>query len=320
MMDSPAPPAGFHAAVQRVLACPDPVFFVGTHKNSGKTTAFLRFAQALREEDATPVLFSLGRDGEARDQFFGHEKPTVRVEPGWWLVTREDALGNVPCTLVVPLAARVDGRPLGLFQARACGEVELWGPPAASDLRAMLDAVAALPCPDGRRRILLVDGALDRQAALHHGPAAMVLCCKAGAFSGPAALRAHLALRRRLFDAPRAVAPLPGVHVADGLGERPPVADGVVVDGPLTQSLATDLLRDDATGPVVIASPLHVFTTTPVLERLLPRLFLLDAPDWLGTAIHPAACGGASPPPSAVMTEARAALGPGHPLFDVLAE
>lgn len=311
--------AGFTAAVQRVLACPDPVFFVGTHKNSGKTTAFLRFAQTLREEGATPVLFSLGRDGEARDQLFGHEKPAVRVEPGWRFVTHEAALGDVPCTLVFALAARVDGRPLGLFQARACGDVELWGPPAASELRATLVAVALIPTTDGRRPRLLVDGALDRQAALVHGPAAMVLCCKAGAFSSPAALRAHLTLRRRLFDAPRADGPLPRLHVSDGLRDLPPEVDGVVVDGPLTQTLATDLLRS-ATGPVVITSPMHVFAAAPVLERLLPRLVLLDAPDWLGTAINPAIAGGASPSPSQVMAEARAALGPDHPLFDVLSD
>ncbi len=318
MNDLPAK-AGFASAVRRVLACPDPVFFVGTHKNSGKTTTFLRFAQALREAGATPVLFSLGRDGEARDQFFGHEKPVVRVEPGWWFVTHEAALGDVPCALVAALPAQVDGRPLGLFEARACGDVELWGPPAASELRATLDAVAGIPAPEGQRRILMVDGALDRQAALHHGPAAMVLCCKAGAFSGPAALGSHLALRRRLFDAPRATPPLPRAHVSDGQGEPPTTGEGVVVDGPLTQSLALDLLREDAAGPVVVSSPMHVFVAAPVLERLLPRLSLLSAPDWLGTALNPAAGSGASHSPATLLAEARAALGPDHPLFDPLA-
>jgi hypothetical protein len=65
---------------------------------------------------------------------------------------------------------------------------------------------------------------------------------------------------------------------------------------------------------------MHVFASAPVLERLLPRLVLLSAPAWLATAVNPVAAGGASFSPARFMDEARAALGPCHPLFDSLAE
>jgi len=314
----PGAGAGFEAALERVHACTTPVFFVGTHKNSGKTTAFLRFARALRERDVPLILCSLGRDGEARDQLFGHEKPLVRVEPGWRFVTHGAALADVPCDLVAPLPAVVDGRTLGLFEARACGEIELWGPPAASALRRVLDACTGF-LVGGRAPTLLVDGALDRRAALYHGPSGMILCCKGGAFAGPAALSAHLALRRRLFDAPRLQGPAPPVRVADSAGDLPEGLDAVVVDGPLTQSLATDLLAlGHPLRRIVVTSPLHVFAEASTLSRLVDRLVVMDAPAWLGTAVNPAGAGGAAPDPAALLAGARAALGQDHPLFDVL--
>ena len=310
----------FTLTVSRIRDLADPVFFVGSHKNSGKTTTFLRVAQALAAEGVPLILCSLGRDGEAQDQFFGHEKPAVRVEPGVRFVTREDATADVPCALVAPLGAFVDGRQLGLFEAKACGDVELWGPPAAADLRRTLDACAGFAV-NGRRPTLLVDGALDRQAALYHGPAGMVLCCKAGAFLSPPAFGAWLASRRRLFDAPVLEGPEPLVRLTDG----EPLPDGValtevLVDGPLSQTLAGDLLARDGLRRIVVTSPMHVFVDLATQDRLAPKLAVLTTPRWLGTSINPAAAGGAAPDPRRLLAEARRALGEGHPVFDPLAD
>ncbi|MBU1411561.1 hypothetical protein KKC22_08595 [Myxococcota bacterium] len=305
--------------LDRIRNCTDPVFFVGTHKNSGKTTAFMRIAQALREENVPLILCSIGRDGEALDQFFGHRKPPVRVEPGWRFVTAGAATADVPCELISPLPAFVDGRQLGLFEARACGDVELWGPPVAADLRRTLDACARFEL-DGRRPVLLVDGALDRQAALYHGPAGMILCCKAGAFPSPDAFGAWLAARRRLFLAPLHLGSLPTTRLTDG-DDLPQslTPDEVLVDGPLSQTLAMDLLaRGDSLVRIVVTSPMHVFVDHATLDRLVPKLALLSAPDWFATAINPAPNGGAAPDPGPTLAAARRALGPDHPVFDVL--
>jgi hypothetical protein len=312
--------SAFVRALERVRACADPVFFVGTHKNSGKTTAFMRLAQTLHAEGDPVILCSLGRDGEARDQLFGHEKPPVRVEPGWRFVTHEAALADVPCALVAPLPAWVDGRQLGLFEARAVGDVELWGPPVAADLRRILDACARFEV-DGRRPAILVDGALDRQAALYQGPAGMVLCCKAGAFPSPELFCAWLASRRRLFLAPLHEGPLPSWRVTDGHARlRDAALREVLVEGPLSQALAAELVAcGDALARIVVASPMHLFVDTPTQDRLAPRLALLSRPDWFATAINPAPAGGAAPEPARVLALARHALGDDHPVFDALA-
>ncbi len=304
--------------LDRIRTFPDPVFFVGSHKNSGKTTALMRFAQALAEEGSPMILSSIGRDGEAVDQLFGHRKPPVRVEPGWRFVTTGVATAEVPCELVAPLPAFVDGRQLGLFEARACGDVELWGPPAAAELRRTLEACARFEV-GGRRPVLLVDGALDRQAALYHGPAGMILCCKAGAFPGPEAFGAWLAARRRLFLSPLHLGAPPATRLfeAGDLPESVPAGE-VLVDGPLTQTLAEALVaRGDAVAEIVVASPMHVFVDHATLNRLAPKLALLSAPDWFATVVNPAPDGSATDP-DRTMAAARHALGPRHPVLDVL--
>ncbi len=305
-------PPGFDEALRRIAVSPFPVFFVGSHKNSGKTTAFMRTAHSLHERGKALVLASLGRDGEARDQFFGHEKPLVSLAPGMRFITILPATPDVAARLVAPLPGFVDGRQLGLFEAVSCGNCELWGPPSAAELRRVLDAAHAFLPENG---ILLVDGALDRQAALYQGECALVLCCKA-VTPNPLAFGIHLSARRALLEAPLAAPDaLPCIEVRDAtdFGALPPDAE-VSVDGPLTQAMAEGLLAASVKR-VVVESPMHVFCQPETIQRLAGLLQVRSRPHWLATAVNPA---GSPLPPHKILEQARNVLAADHPVFDAL--
>jgi len=299
---------GFEEALARIADSRLPVFFTGSHKNSGKTTTFTRIAHELHGRGRDLVLVSLGRDGEARDQFYGHEKPPVSLMPGMRFVTVLPTAPDVAARLLLPLPGFVDGRQLGLFEAISCGETELWGPPAAAELRRVVDAVQ----PYG---LTLVDGALDRQAALYQGESAMVLCCRSDS-PNPAALALYLSSRRALFDAP--ITSADDLPVLDSIEELDPAgADigGVIIAGPLTQTMA-EILLSSGIRRIVVKSPMHVFCDPKTALRLAPVLQVLTRPLWLATAVNPAGSGAM---PADLLALAQKALGGHHPVFDPLA-
>lgn len=297
---------GFHEALERIVASTVPVFFVGSHKNSGKTTALMRVAHALHARAHKMVLVSIGRDGEMQDQFFGHKKPPVSVMPGMRFVTPVPSI-HTAARLLLTLPGFVEGRQLGLFEALTCGEVELWGPPSATELRRVINAVLSFG-------LTLVDGALDRQAALYQGDCRLVLCCKAVS-PNPAAFGLYLSARRALFEVPLvADDDLPEKVISGILAFESGVKE-VRIDGPLTQTMAQSLLAAGV-GRVVVESPMHVFCDLPTVLRIAPVLQVRMRPVWVATAVNPAQ---SCLSPRELWVSARQALGVNHPIFDALA-
>jgi hypothetical protein len=139
------------------------VAVVGLAKNTGKTETLAALLRELEEAGATVGVTSVGRDGEARDVIDPHiAKPRVRLWAGS-VVASADALlraSGVAYELLEDTGVRT---PLGrvlIARLRGEGTVEIAGPSAAGDVRAVADAMLARGA-----ELVLVDGAIDRRAA-----------------------------------------------------------------------------------------------------------------------------------------------------------
>jgi hypothetical protein len=141
---------------------------VGLAKNTGKTVALTALLRELTEEGRRVGVTSVGRDGEERDVIDARiEKPRIRLPAGAIVATTDTLLraSAIPHELLedpgmrTPLGrvliARVISSPPG-----AAGEIEIAGPSAAQDVRAVSDAMLA----HGAEQVL-IDGAVDRRAA-----------------------------------------------------------------------------------------------------------------------------------------------------------
>jgi hypothetical protein len=139
------------------------VAVVGLAKNTGKTETLAALLRELEDRGRVVGVTSVGRDGEARDVIDRRiEKPRVRLCAGS-LVASADALLRASGIRYELLADTRVRTPLGtvlLARVLAEGTVEVAGPSAASDVRAVADAMLA----QGAQSVL-VDGAIDRRAA-----------------------------------------------------------------------------------------------------------------------------------------------------------
>jgi hypothetical protein len=142
---------------------------VGLAKNTGKTEAL---GALLRELASSPEgqargrrvgVTSVGRDGEQHDVIDERiEKPRILL-PGGSLVATTDTLlrtSGLPHDRLEQTGVRT---PLGevlIARLRGAGAIEIAGPSAAADVRAVSDAMLAA----GAEQVL-IDGAVDRRAA-----------------------------------------------------------------------------------------------------------------------------------------------------------
>jgi hypothetical protein len=136
---------------------------VGLAKNTGKTEALAALLRELQEAGRRVGVTSVGRDGEGHDVIDARiEKPRV-VLPGGSLVATTDGLlraSGLPYDLLEDPGVRT---PLGrvlIVRLRGAGAIEIAGPSAAANVRAVSDAMLAA----GAEQVL-IDGAIDRRAA-----------------------------------------------------------------------------------------------------------------------------------------------------------
>jgi hypothetical protein len=136
---------------------------VGLAKNTGKTETLAALLRELHEEGRRVGVTSVGRDGEERDVIDSRiEKPRVRLSAGSLVATTDGLLSasGIPHTLLESTAVRT---PLGrvlIASLREPGIIEVAGPSAAEDVRAVSDAMLG----HGAEQVL-IDGAIDRRAA-----------------------------------------------------------------------------------------------------------------------------------------------------------
>lgn len=209
---------------------------VGTSKNAGKSVVVAALADALGVAGVAFGICSIGRDGEALDAVDGGAKPRFRLRPGAAFATARTLFPRSPAAEV--LAETGERSALGsivLGRVRAAGEVELAGPPRAAAMRRVGRALSE------RCAFVLVDGAVDRIAALAGGDEALVVAV------GTAAP----ALGRALDEVEALVARL-------RLPAPDPAGETLAIAGALTASRANELVRAGERRQIVVDDPTHV--------------------------------------------------------------
>ncbi len=136
---------------------------VGLAKNTGKTETLAALLRELEARGTRVGVTSVGRDGEERDVIDARiAKPRVRLAAGSLVATTDSLLRA--SAIAHELLEQTDVRtPLGrvlIARLRAPGAIEVAGPSAAADVRAVSDAMLA----SGAEQVL-IDGAVDRRAA-----------------------------------------------------------------------------------------------------------------------------------------------------------
>jgi hypothetical protein len=136
---------------------------VGLAKNTGKTETL---AAILREHAAADRLIgvtSIGRDGEEHDVIDARiDKPRVQLQRGSLVATTGALLrsSGLAHERLVRTGVRTPLGEVVLARLSQAGTVEVAGPSAATDVRAVGDAMLEL----GAEQVL-IDGAIDRRAA-----------------------------------------------------------------------------------------------------------------------------------------------------------
>ena len=136
---------------------------VGLAKNTGKTETLAAILRELAEQDTRVGVTSIGRDGEEHDVIDARiEKPRIVLQAGS-LVASTDALLRASGLAHERLAQTGVRTPLGevvIARLAERGAVEVAGPSAAEDLRAVSEAMLGY----GAEQVL-IDGSIDRRAA-----------------------------------------------------------------------------------------------------------------------------------------------------------
>ena len=223
---------------------------VGTAKNAGKTTAFNALRAVARRRGTPVAVTSIGRDGEPSDALDSEPKPRVRLTAGTLVALPAGLLPRSPALEILGTGAESAlGR---IVFARVVLPVtcEIAGPPAARAMRATIDRLRALG--DG---VVLVDGAIDRVAALAGGDDAVIVAT--GAASGATVARAAAVAADTV-----ARLTLPAL---DPARERARV---VHVAGALDTRDAEDLLADARGATVVVEDPTRIAVRGALFAKL----------------------------------------------------
>jgi hypothetical protein len=153
------------------------LFVVGTGKNVGKTVAMRAIADAAAARGLQLGMTSIGRDGEAVDSTDALAKPRLFLRPGTILATARNLLPSHPASELIDFTPWATAAGSVLFARVQQGAYyELAGPATAAGVRSCVRRFASLGCEQ-----ILVDGALDRVAALAGGDDAVIISIGASA-------------------------------------------------------------------------------------------------------------------------------------------
>lgn len=227
------------------------VVVVGTGKNVGKTVTMRAMYEASCARGMHVGLTSIGRDGEASDIGDARAKPRLFLRPGTVVATARDVLPVSPASEVLALSRqRTAAGLLAYVRVRSHAYYELVGPPTAASLRAAIDEMLRFA------PYAIVDGAIDRLAALAGGNDAVVVAC--GAAASPT-------LEDAVEDVRALVARL-GVPRCD------PTQPLRWIEGALTPSRAAMLIAEGEPRQVVVSDPTQIMLTGRAATSALARL------------------------------------------------
>ncbi|HEY1866956.1 MAG TPA: hypothetical protein VGG70_01590 [Candidatus Cybelea sp.] len=219
------------------------IFVVGIGRDVGKTTA-LRAIYRAACDTRTPI-------GLASCGIAASRKPRLWLQPKTVFVTARDALPRTPAAEIVRLSSlRTAGSGLLYGRVAASGFYELAGPPTAAGVREVVDELRALS------EIVLIDGAVDRVAALAGADGAIVVACGAAAAkSMPEAVDEIASLVARL-RIPRYDSSEPAIHL----------------DGALTASAAAAFIAARERRAIVVRDPTQIALAGKAGSRALAQL------------------------------------------------
>jgi hypothetical protein len=212
------------------------LFVVGTGKNVGKTVALRAIYRACVSSGVSPGVASIGRDGEAIDIAEAGAKPRLWLEPGTILATARDVLPRSPASELLELSPlQTAAGTLAFARVRSGAYYELIGPPSASAIRSVTQKLVRAA---GHA---LVDGAVDRVAALAGGGDAIVVSCGAAAAA---------TIGEAVDDARALVVRLSTPRFE---GE-----ESVTIEGALTAEVAAQLIRARDRRAIVVRDPTQI--------------------------------------------------------------
>lgn len=228
------------------------LFVVGTGKNVGKTVAMRAIADAAAARGLCAGLTSIGRDGEAVDVADALAKPRLFLLQGTLVATARNLLPTHPAAEIVDFTPWTTASgPVVLARVRQPAFYELAGPATANGVRACVRRFAELGCDQ-----IIVDGALDRVAALAGGTDAIIIS------AGASAARTM----EEAVDDARALAARLRVP---GVDQRAPL---LRLHGALTASDAARLVAQREERQVVVRDPTQIALSGKALLGVLARL------------------------------------------------
>ncbi len=214
------------------------LFVVGTGKNVGKTVAMRAVAAAAGRRGLITGITSSGRDGEAVDAADALAKPRLFLTPGTILATARNLVPPHPAAETIDLTDwRTAAGEVVILRVRRAGYFELAGPASAAGIRACVERFARIGCDQS-----IVDGALDRVAALAGGDDAVIVSV------GAAAART---MEEAVADAQALCARL-------RIPPYDPALPFVRIEGALTPSIASQFVAARDTRQIVVADPTRV--------------------------------------------------------------
>lgn len=230
------------------------VFVVGTGKNVGKTVVVRALVERAADCGLRLALASVGRDGESADVLDAFPKPRFFLRPGTIVATARDVLPRFPATELLEVTRLQSAAGVIVYgRVREAGYYELAGPPTASGIRHVVEALAALGCDQ-----IIVDGAVDRLAALAGSDGAVVVATGAADAATPAeaveAVRALVAkLRIPRFD---------------------PDAPWVKIEGALDAASAARIVAQAEGRQIVVRDPTQIAISGKAFLGIAKRLQL----------------------------------------------
>lgn len=230
------------------------VFVVGTGKNVGKTVAMRAMADAAVRRGLRVGMTSIGRDGEAVDAADALAKPRLFLRPPTVLATARGLLPAHPASELLEFTPwKTAAGPVVFASVRSAAYYELAGPATAAGIRACVQCFTEFGCDQ-----IIVDGALDRVAALAGGVDAVVVS------AGASAARTM----EEAVDEVRALAARLGVPPYD------PAQPFLRVTGALTAADAAILAAGGEHRQVVVRDPTQIALSGKALLGVLSRLNL----------------------------------------------
>ncbi len=170
--------------------------FVGTAKNTGKTTTALHILDLVSAAGIRTALTSIGYDGENKDHVTGLPKPRYFAQPGLIIATAQRCLeyGTAQYGDVRPTGLHTILGEVVIATVSEPGTVVVAGPNRKPDIQRMLDRLRELGA-----ELTMLDGALNRLAPMVLADG-MVLSTGAAFDERIPVIAAHAAAMESLFQ------------------------------------------------------------------------------------------------------------------------